>query len=277
MRLKDKVAIITGGAHGMGEAEARLFAKEGAIVIIADRRADLGEALAADITASQGRASFIAMDVAQEADWKRLIERTLSDYGRIDVLVNNAGISGSAVGDMLSLEGWNQLMSINATGVFLGTTLVGQVMAGQGKGSIVNISSIMGFVSSAEGHPGYSASKGAVRLLTKNAAVRWGPQIIAQPLVIALLAVPIIIQVYFNAGLAYWLNRQCGSAHAVAGPSALIGASNFFELAVAAAISLFGFDSGAALATVVGVLVEVPVMLSVVAIVMRSKAWYQRA
>jgi ACR3 family arsenite transporter len=96
-------------------------------------------------------------------------------------------------------------------------------------------------------------------------------------LVIALLAVPIIIQVYFNAGLAYWLNRQCGSAHAVAGPSALIGASNFFELAVAAAISLFGFDSGAALATVVGVLVEVPVMLSVVAIVMRSKAWYQRA
>jgi arsenite transporter len=104
-----------------------------------------------------------------------------------------------------------------------------------------------------------------------------GPQIIAQPLVIALLAVPIIIQVYFNAGLAYWLNRQCGSAHAVAGPSALIGASNFFELAVAVAISLFGFDSGAALATVVGVLVEVPVMLSVVAIVMRSKSWYQRA
>jgi NAD(P)-dependent dehydrogenase (short-subunit alcohol dehydrogenase family) len=176
MRLKDKVAIITGGAHGMGEAEARLFAKEGAIVIIADRRADLGEALAADITAGQGRASFVAIDVAQEADWKRLVERALSDYGRIDILVNNAGISGSSVGDMLSLEGWNQLMSINATGVFLGTTLVGQVMAGQGKGSIVNISSIMGFVSSAEGHPGYSASKGAVRLLTKNAAVRWGPQ-----------------------------------------------------------------------------------------------------
>jgi len=174
MRLKDRIAIITGGAHGMGEAEARLFAKEGAVVIIADRHADLGEALAADITASQGRASFIAMDVAQEAAWKRLIQKVLSDYGRIDILVNNAGISGSAVGDMLSLEGWNQLMAINATGVFLGTTLVGQVMAGQGKGSIVNISSIMGFVSSAEGHPGYSASKGAVRLLTKNAAVRWG-------------------------------------------------------------------------------------------------------
>jgi len=93
--------------------------------------------------------------------------------------------------------------------------------------------------------------------------------------VIALLAMPIIIQVYFNAGLDYLLNRQCGSAHSVAGPSALIGTSNFFELAVAAAISLFGFGSGAALATVVGILVEVPVLLSVVAIVMRSKRWYE--
>jgi len=102
-----------------------------------------------------------------------------------------------------------------------------------------------------------------------------GPQILAQPLVIALLAVPIIIQVYFNSGLAYLLNRQCGEAHNVAGPSALIGASNFFELAVAAAISLFGFESGAALATVVGVLVEVPVMLSVVALVGRSRGWYE--
>lgn len=104
-----------------------------------------------------------------------------------------------------------------------------------------------------------------------------GRQIIAQPLVIALLAAPILIQVYFNAGLAYLLNRATGEAHCVAGPSALIGASNFFELAVAAAISLFGFESGAALATVVGVLVEVPVMLSVVAIVNRSKGWYERA
>jgi ACR3 family arsenite transporter len=103
-----------------------------------------------------------------------------------------------------------------------------------------------------------------------------GEQIIAQPLVIALLAVPILIQVYFNAGLAYLLNRAAGEEHCVAGPSALIGASNFFELAVAAAISLFGFQSGAALATVVGVLIEVPVMLSVVAIVNRSKDWYER-
>lgn len=104
-----------------------------------------------------------------------------------------------------------------------------------------------------------------------------GEPILAQPSIIAILAIPILIQVYFNAGLAYLLNRAAGEKHCVAGPSALIGASNFFELAVAAAISLFGFNSGAALATVVGVLIEVPVMLSVVWIVNRSKGWYEQA
>jgi len=103
-----------------------------------------------------------------------------------------------------------------------------------------------------------------------------GRRILAEPLVILLLAVPITLQVYFNSGLAYLLNRRLGEAHCVAGPSALIGASNFFELAVAAAISLFGFESGAALATVVGVLIEVPVMLSVVRIVNASRGWYER-
>lgn len=102
-----------------------------------------------------------------------------------------------------------------------------------------------------------------------------GKQIIAQPLIIAMLAVPILIQVYFNSGLAYVLNRWAGEAHCVAAPSALIGASNFFELAVAAAISLFGFESGAALATVVGVLIEVPVMLTVVKTVNSTKGWYE--
>ncbi|OWQ85666.1 arsenical-resistance protein [Roseateles aquatilis] len=103
-----------------------------------------------------------------------------------------------------------------------------------------------------------------------------GDRIIEQPLVIALLAVPILVQVVLNSGLAYWLNRRLGVKHCIAGPSALIGASNFFELAVATAISLFGFQSGAALATVVGVLIEVPVMLAVVAVVNRSQAWYER-
>ena len=103
-----------------------------------------------------------------------------------------------------------------------------------------------------------------------------GEQIVRQPLIIALLAIPIVIQVYLNAGIAYALNRILGVPHNVACPSALIGASNFFELAVAAAIALFGFQSGAALATVVGVLVEVPVMLSVVRIVLRTRGWYQQ-
>jgi len=102
-----------------------------------------------------------------------------------------------------------------------------------------------------------------------------GDQIIRQPMIIVLLAIPILIQVYFNSGLAYLLNRKLGVAHCVAAPSALIGASNFFELAVATAISLFGFESGAALATVVGVLVEVPVMLSVVRIANKTRSWYE--
>ncbi|OYY48335.1 MAG: arsenical-resistance protein, partial [Methylophilales bacterium 28-44-11] len=102
-----------------------------------------------------------------------------------------------------------------------------------------------------------------------------GKQILAQPIIIGLLAIPITIQVYLNSMLAYWLNKKLKVAHCVAGPSALIGASNFFELAVATAIALFGFNSGAALATVVGVLIEVPVMLSVVSIVNRSKSWYE--
>ena len=104
-----------------------------------------------------------------------------------------------------------------------------------------------------------------------------GEQIVRQPLIIALLAIPIVIQVYLNAGIAYGLNRALDMPHNAACPSALIGASNFFELAVAAAIALFGFQSGAALATVVGVLVEVPVMLSVVRIVLRTRAWYEHA
>lgn len=104
-----------------------------------------------------------------------------------------------------------------------------------------------------------------------------GEQILRQPVIIGLLAIPILIQVYFNAMLAYWLNKKFKVAHCVAGPSALIGASNFFELAVATAIALFGFESGAALATVVGVLIEVPVMLSIVSIVNRSRDWYQSA
>lgn len=176
MRLKDKVAIISGGAHGMGECEARLFAREGAAVVIADVLQREGEAVAADICASQGRALFVRTDVTSESDWQRTIDRAVREFGRLDILVNNAGISGSAVGDHDSLDGWQKLLTINATGVFLGTKLAAPVMAKTGGGAIVNISSIMGIVASADGHPGYAASKAAVRNYTKAAACRYGPQ-----------------------------------------------------------------------------------------------------
>jgi NAD(P)-dependent dehydrogenase (short-subunit alcohol dehydrogenase family) len=176
MRLKDKVAIITGGAHGMGEAEARLFAQEGAKVVVADILAADAEKVAADICAGQGQAIAAAIDVTREADWRALIGKTLAAYGRLDVLVNNAGISGSSVGDPDGLEGWDRVIAVNQTSVFLGTKLAAEEMAKTGGGSIVNISSIMGFVGGASGHPAYSASKGAVRIYTKSAAVRYGPK-----------------------------------------------------------------------------------------------------
>ena len=175
MRLQGKVAIVTGGGHGMGEAEARLFAREGAKVVVADILPDLGTAVAADICANGGTAMFKQIDVTSEADWQALIAATLAAYGRIDVLVNNAGISGSTVGDPDSIEGWNRLIAVNQTSVFLGTKLAAAEMMKSGGGSIINISSINGFVGSESGHPGYHASKGAVRIYSKAAAVRYGP------------------------------------------------------------------------------------------------------
>ena len=175
MRLKDKVAIVSGGAHGMGEAEARLFAKEGAAVVIADVLRHEGEAVAAEINSVQGRAHFVQTDVTSESAWQNVIAETIRTYGRLDILVNNAGISGSSVGDADGFEGWQKLMAVNAASVFLGTKLAAAAMIPNGRGSIVNISSIMGFIGGAESHPGYAASKGAVRLYTKAAAAKYGP------------------------------------------------------------------------------------------------------
>ena len=175
MRLNGKVAIVTGAAHGMGEAEARLFAKEGAKVMVADVLGKEAEAVAADIRASGGNAIAATIDVTSEPEWVALIAKTLASYGRVDILVNNAGISGSSVGDPDGLEGWQRIIAVNQTSVFLGTKLAAEQMAKTGGGSIVNISSIMGFIGGPSGHPAYSASKGAVRIYTKSAAVRYGP------------------------------------------------------------------------------------------------------
>jgi NAD(P)-dependent dehydrogenase (short-subunit alcohol dehydrogenase family) len=175
MRLKDKVAIITGAAHGMGEAEARLFAAERARTVVADILGDDAAVVAAAIRAAGGEAIAATIDVTSEAEWQALIARTLSAYGRLDILVNNAGISSASVGPPDGLDGWQRLIAVNQTSVFLGTKLAAEEMAKTGGGSIVNISSILGFVGTAGGHPGYHAAKGAVRIYSKAAAARYGP------------------------------------------------------------------------------------------------------
>ena len=144
-------------------------------VIVADILAGPAETVAADIRAGGGEATAAKIDVTSEAEWVALIDKAVQTYGRLDILVNNAGISGSSVGDPDGLEGWHCIIAVNQTSVFLGTKLAAEQMAKTGGGSIVNISSIMGFVGGSSGHPAYCASKGAVRIYTKAAAVRYGP------------------------------------------------------------------------------------------------------
>ncbi len=172
MRLQDKVALVTGAASGMGAATARRFAEEGAKVVVADMLAAEGEAVAGSISEKGGTAVFQSLDVTDEQAWRTAVEASVERYGRLDVLVNNAGISGSATTDMFDTELWMRLMAINATGVFFGIKYAVPAMAAAGGGSIVNISSISGVVGQHQIHPGYNASKGAIRTLTKAVAVQ---------------------------------------------------------------------------------------------------------
>jgi NAD(P)-dependent dehydrogenase (short-subunit alcohol dehydrogenase family) len=174
MRLKDKVAIITGAANGMGEADARLFADQGAALVLTDLDEARGRAVADDIACQGAKASFLRADASSEADWNAVLDQCQKLHGRLDILVNNAGISASAV-DPESIEGWDRLIAINARSVYLGTQLASAVMKKAGRGSIVNISSIYGIVGSPTGHPAYHAAKAAVRNLTKAMAVRLAP------------------------------------------------------------------------------------------------------
>ena len=176
MRLEGKVAIITGGARGMGASEAKLFAQEGAKVVIGDLLEEEGRQIEAEIAEAGGEAMFLRLDVTQENDWSDAVDRTVARFGKLDVLVNNAGISSSAFPNTNSVDGWERIMDINSKGVFLGTRSVVPKMLEAGGGSIVNISSIMGLVGSDTGHPAYHASKGAVRLFTKATAVRYGQE-----------------------------------------------------------------------------------------------------
>ena len=174
MRLQGKVAIVSGGAHGMGAVESRLFASEGAKVIIADIREDDGRQVEAEINEAGGESVFVHTDVTSEAAWANVVAEAVARFGRLDILVNNAGISSRAVPDDDSLEAWSRIMDINSTGVFLGTKHAVAQMRRNGGGSIVNISSIAGLVGMLSGHPAYNASKGSVRIFTKAMAVRYG-------------------------------------------------------------------------------------------------------
>ena len=169
MRLQDKVAIVTGAASGMGAATAKLFAAEGAKVVLTDILEEEGTALADEIG---GAARFHRLDVTSETDWDALVAETLSAFGRVDILINNAGVSGSHP-DVLNTETWDEQMNVNARGVFLGMRAVIPKMQEAGGGSIVNISSISGLTGQKFNHMGYNAAKGAVRLATKAASVQF--------------------------------------------------------------------------------------------------------
>jgi NAD(P)-dependent dehydrogenase (short-subunit alcohol dehydrogenase family) len=174
MRLDDKVALITGGASGMGASMARIFAGEGARVVVADMLEDDGKKLVDEITKANGAAIFQRLDVTSEAEWQAAIAATLAAYGKLDILVNDAGISGSAVDDLFDTAAWERLMAVNATGTFLGMKFAIPLMQKAGGGSIVNISSISGVTGQRGIHVGYNASKGAVRTLTKAAVSQYG-------------------------------------------------------------------------------------------------------
>lgn len=171
-RLSGKVALISGAARGMGESEARLFAREGAQVVLGDILEDQGRAAVESIAQQGGTATFVPLDVTRERDWQRAVETVEQAYGRLDILVNNAGIVRMAPLDETSLEAWNEVIDVNQTGVFLGLKHAVPAMRRAGGGSIVNISSIAGLIG-LPNIPAYQASKGAVRILTKNAVVQY--------------------------------------------------------------------------------------------------------
>jgi cyclopentanol dehydrogenase len=176
MRLKGKVAIISGGARGMGAAEAKLFAREGAKVIICDVLEDEGRQTEAEINEVGGDAVFVKLDVTSQDEWENAVNTAIERFGKLDILVNNAGIIVQSTIEDMTVELWDKVMDVNAKGVFLGTKTAIPYMKAAGGGSIVNISSISGIVGQDNVNAGYNASKGAVRIFTKAAAVQYAKE-----------------------------------------------------------------------------------------------------
>ena len=172
-RLDGKVAIISGGARGQGATEARMLAMEGASVVFGDILDEAGRQVEAQIRELGGEATYIHLDVTSEADWQSAVDTAVSQYGKLNVLVNNAGILIRKTLEETTGEDWDRIMDINAKGVFLGTRAAIPAMREAGGGSIVNISSTAGLVSSPSGSASYTATKGAVRLLTKSTAIQY--------------------------------------------------------------------------------------------------------
>tara|TARA_B100001146_G_scaffold213120_1_gene213159 strand:+ start:341 stop:1090 length:750 start_codon:yes stop_codon:yes gene_type:complete len=172
MRLENKVALISGGARGMGAVEAKLFAEEGAKVIIGDMLEEEGRKVEAEINEAGGECVFVSLDVSNEEAWQNAVNEAVSRYGKLDILVNNAGIYRAHNVEETTSDEWDQVMDINAKGVFLGTKHAIPAMRDAGGGSIVNISSVAGLVGS-RATSAYNASKGAVRLLTKSTAIQY--------------------------------------------------------------------------------------------------------
>src|SRR5712692_8281805 len=175
MRLAGKVALISGAASGMGRSEAMIFAAEGAKVVVGDLLEAEGRDVVDAIAKAGGQARFVKLDVTDEKSWQDAVASAISAFGKLDILVNNAGISGTFDPDMLSVSAWDRLMSVNAKGVFLGMKYAVPALEKAGGGAIVNISSISGFAGQDRVHMAYNASKGAVRIMTKSAAVQFGP------------------------------------------------------------------------------------------------------
>ena len=173
MRLAGKVALISGGASGMGRSEATIFAKEGAKVVVADLLEAEGREIVETIAKAGGQARFMKLDVTSEESWRDAVAAAVAGFGKLDVLVNNAGISGTFDPDTMSTAAWDTLMNVNAKGVFLGMKHAIPAMQKAGGGAIVNISSISGFVGQDKIHMAYNASKGAVRIMSKAAAVQY--------------------------------------------------------------------------------------------------------